>query len=1246
MKNKLFTLILLLATTVSTMFASVKIGDLYYNLNVYNHTAEVTSNPDKYSGIIIVPESVVYDSASYTVTGIGWCAFLDSKRLVSISLPNTITDIKEWAFHSCAGLTGEFKIPQGVIQIGRQAFYGCAGLTGELIIPNSVSDIKEGAFYGCAGLSNVIFGTGVSHIGNEAFYGCTGLSDELVIPNNITSIDPSAFSNCSGLTSVSLPNSITDIRNNTFNGCSNLRNVTLGDNITSIGEGAFRGCFNLEPVTFPVQLTTIQKDAFRHCISWDEMVIPATLLTFEEDAMPYVPEVTFEGLVPPSVDKCFFGVAYVPESALETYRAAWPERKNQILVKNPSENNREISVSALPNMSAIHVALGDADLGKIVSLKVSGTINAYDLMVLNNKMVALQHLDLMDADILSTADGYEYYTGYTTKDSVLAPFSFQRGNVALVSLKLPHSLKRIESKACINLSSLRHVDFGENITSIGDSAFFDCLQLQEIRIGDSVKAVGKYAFVHCYSVRSIYIGKNVESIGEYAFALLASYPWTAAHEGILPMKKIEWNVKKNPFFSNGWNHSLALRPENGGLNAYFVVLDSLVLGDDVEEIPENFLNIQPHRGIKEIKTIVVGKNICSFGANAFYCDDEPNKEYYFYMGINKVLFNGNTGDWLKIRFANAHSNPIYLAHNLYIADTLLTSLNVADTIEQVNPYAFDGCETLKRVRFSSKLKSIGDYSFRNCANLEEVRLPSSLLSIGESAFEGSNKIQNVYTYTVEPISINQHTFSCWTTAMLNVPHTSRFIYWYNTQWSQFINSQDFDEPYDYFYANGDVELGGETGTIEGDPDADFNPGSGLIVEGDDTQGLDSINLYGNDDNTASIISCDNLKANSIVIRLAVKANSWYFFCFPWDILVDHLELRGRIAIREYDGAERAENGLGGWKDLNGNKLHKGRGYIMNAEFNDTITIRILHPTFDCNNAETALFTFDSENRFDAGWNLIGNPFTSYFDLDMLFQLGFTMPIITWNGTGYDTYRPGDDEYHFSPFEAFFVQAANLLSLIFDSDGRETYIQSQEASANPAPRRAKAMDDNRRIINLTLGNDDYRDRTRVVFNPASSMEYEDGVDAAKFMSSTADVQLYTLDIKNQPYAINERPSATSDIALGYKVSKAGEYTLSAPRMDAKVKIYDNELGVEVDLSQGDYTFYTEAGTNNTRFGIRRTPEVVTSIEELMNDESNGPVNIYTIPGALLHKNVMLRDVQLMSGVYIVEGQQEVNKVVVE
>jgi hypothetical protein len=52
-------------------------------------------------------------------------------------------------------LTGSLTIPDSVISIDDWAFENCVGLTGSLIIPNSVEIIGDNAFSGCSGFTNI-----------------------------------------------------------------------------------------------------------------------------------------------------------------------------------------------------------------------------------------------------------------------------------------------------------------------------------------------------------------------------------------------------------------------------------------------------------------------------------------------------------------------------------------------------------------------------------------------------------------------------------------------------------------------------------------------------------------------------------------------------------------------------------------------------------------------------------------------------------------------------------------------------------------------------------------------------------------------------------------------------------------------------------------------------------------------------------------------------------------------------------
>ena len=235
-----------------------------------------------------------------SVTSIGDYAFSSCSSLTSITIPKSVTSIGSWAFSDCSSLTS-ITIPEGVTSIGNWAFYGCTsltgiwvgkcnpnysndengvlynkektrliqcpgGLSGTYAIPDSVTSIGNYAFYGCSSLTSIIIPDSVTSIGNRAFYGCSSLTS-ITIPNGVTSIGYRAFSGCSSLTSITIPNSVTSIGDDAFSGCSSLTSITIPNGVTSIGSDAFSGCNSLTSITIPESVTSIGGKAFGSCNS-------------------------------------------------------------------------------------------------------------------------------------------------------------------------------------------------------------------------------------------------------------------------------------------------------------------------------------------------------------------------------------------------------------------------------------------------------------------------------------------------------------------------------------------------------------------------------------------------------------------------------------------------------------------------------------------------------------------------------------------------------------------------------------------------------------------------------------------------------------------------------------------------------------------------------------------------------------------------------------------------------------------
>lgn len=282
MKRAIFIFIIFFFIGFSASAWDFKSGDIYYNVtSTFNRTVEVTYyfyteypvggpyTDSLYSGNIIIPDSVFYDGNYYLVISIGYRAFYHCLSLNSVTMPNTIDSINDFAFLYCSLDT--INIPASVTYIGDGAFSACpylmtinvdennenfvslngilfsrslhtlisypAGRVGHYSIPNIVNTISSLAFDGCTGLTSVTIPNSVYTILDGAFYQ-TGLTT-VTVPNSVNFMREGTFANCRYLSSVFLGNSLTCIDWFTFEGCENLDSLTIGNSVDSIKAFAF-----------------------------------------------------------------------------------------------------------------------------------------------------------------------------------------------------------------------------------------------------------------------------------------------------------------------------------------------------------------------------------------------------------------------------------------------------------------------------------------------------------------------------------------------------------------------------------------------------------------------------------------------------------------------------------------------------------------------------------------------------------------------------------------------------------------------------------------------------------------------------------------------------------------------------------------------------------------------------------------------------------------------------------------------
>ena len=177
-------------------------------------------------------------------------AFQDCAELTTVTMPDTVQDIRNCAFKNTPKLT-DVKLSADLDFIGGEAF-SHSGLTA-IELPDSV-ELSQGAFYHCTALASVKLPDEMEEIHPLAFQGCTSLKS-IDLPENLIVIGRQAFSH-SGLTSIDIPDSVVAIGDNAFYECLSLEYVKLPTSLEEVGWRCFQDCDKLSTIVMPEGIDT------------------------------------------------------------------------------------------------------------------------------------------------------------------------------------------------------------------------------------------------------------------------------------------------------------------------------------------------------------------------------------------------------------------------------------------------------------------------------------------------------------------------------------------------------------------------------------------------------------------------------------------------------------------------------------------------------------------------------------------------------------------------------------------------------------------------------------------------------------------------------------------------------------------------------------------------------------------------------------------------------------------------------
>ena len=696
-KNLLLLLLTLLPLVASSQTA---ISGIYYNLNSWSDvkTAEVTSNPDKYSGDIVIPSTVTYNDVTYSVTFISDCAFQDCSGLTSVTIPESVTCIGDRAFSGCSALTS-VTIGKGVTRIDGDAFRDCNTLSAVHISDLAAWCSIDFAYYRYSEFtSNPLVKAGHLFLNDKEI-------TNLVIPDGVTEIKACAFQGCSAITFVTIPSSVTTIGYNAFYGCD-LTGVQVSDvgawckistntNPLSIAQHLFVNGEEVVDLVIPEGTTSIGSFSFSDCKSIKSVKIPNSVTNINYGAF-----------------------------------------------------------SGCESLSAVHIS----DIGSWCNIKMGDEKNgSWDANPLN----LAHHLYLNGEEVRNlvipsnvTTISDELFRDCSELTSVkieegvtsIGKSSFS-GCINIKSVEIPNSVTEIGEYAFSGCKAITTVSMGTGVNSIGRSAFSDCSGLVTIDIPSGVKTINSETFSGCTSLLSVSIPEGVETIGGYAFLGCHSIAKVVIPEGVT-------DIGYGAFSGCNSISSLSL-PKSlktiGGKEAFsHNQINEVKLADltawcniSLESYDSNPLALAQHVYVndKEITALVIPEGVTSISNGAFtsckWITSLTIPEGFTTIGESAFA---NCGGMTSVSIPNTVTT---IENHAFSGCSSLSTLTIPNSVTSIGERAFSRCSSLTSVVIPNKIETINEYTFLECYNLTSLSLPESVTTIKGHAFDCCSKLESL-----------------------------------------------------------------------------------------------------------------------------------------------------------------------------------------------------------------------------------------------------------------------------------------------------------------------------------------------------------------------------------------------------------------------------------------------------------------------------------------------------------------------
>ena len=462
--------------------------------------------------------------------------------------------------------------------------------------------------------------------------------------------------------------------------------------VVEIADAAFAANKNITSVEIPESVVSIGKSAFDYCEKLSKITIPDGVTFIGEEA--FANTAYFKDDSNWTEDVLYIGNYLI--KARETISRAYTVREGCLTIVSGAFKN-------CVNLAGI--TIGD-------DVTTIGDYAFYNAFYTANVSFYTSVEDLSGVQI-----------GRGVKSIGKYAFAF----CGLTKIEIPSTVTSLGESAfyrCMNLVSAK-ID----VSHISDEAFFGCNKLYDLKISDDVVSIGENAFGSCDALTELDLPDSVTSIGGAAF------------QACTKLSRIKFPVYVDiGIAAFAYCKSLtSISMDEGAIggsafsNCYYLTDVTL------KEVAK--VGAGAFKSCQRLSNVELGSKLKEIGQSAFHeCVSLTSIEIP--LGTERILDNAFSS-CKNLSNISLEMGLTVIGKNAFQFCESLTDVEIPDSVLSIGEYAFLACSTLESITLGQQLKTIGANAFQFCESLTSIVIPDSVTKIGTEAFNGCENLSEI-----------------------------------------------------------------------------------------------------------------------------------------------------------------------------------------------------------------------------------------------------------------------------------------------------------------------------------------------------------------------------------------------------------------------------------------------------------------------------------------------------------------------